>query len=92
MPEVEIFEKDATVACKFSIPFIGRIQQVLLGFTETHNPEEMRAAIAKIKAGSPDLASWEQNLETILILINTIETQARIDGQLKQTELPRTAA
>jgi hypothetical protein len=86
--KVEMFKADAIITVDFSLPFFHRIQQMLLSYTTTHKPEELKECVEKIKQGNQILLPWEEHFETLIILINTIEEKARKDGLLEINEVP----
>ena len=86
--QVEIFKEGIIISVDFSLPFFHRIQQMLLGITNEHKIEDVKSAVDKIKKGNQSLLPWEENLETLMILINTVEDKARADGSLEIKPLP----
>lgn len=84
--KLEMFKPEAIITVDLSVPFFSRIQQIVLTMVNDHPPAEAKAAVEKIKAGSP-LLPWEENLETLLILINGVEAKARADGSLEMKEI-----
>jgi flagellar motor component MotA len=80
--KIEVFNPDAILTLKMSVPFYQRIQSMMLTLTQEHKPEEVKVAIDRIKADVKGLLPWEEMLQTILIMIYNIEDQARKEGYL----------
>lgn len=76
----EVIKSDAIIPLEINAHFYKRVQDMLLRMIDEQKPEDAKAAVDKIKAGIKDLSPWETNLETVLILISSIEESARISG------------
>ena len=79
--KVEVFKENTIINIDVSVQFHHRLQTLFVWITEQFKTEDLKLAVDKIKTGQP-LQPLEEHLETILILINTIEEKARVDNNL----------
>lgn len=79
---VEIFNADAMLSLSMSVPYFQRIQNMMVYFIQEHAPDEVKTAVDKIKSDSKELLPWEEHLQTLMMMIQAVEEQARKDGKL----------
>lgn len=85
--KVEQIKPDALIKLEFSAGYCQRIQNLILHYTETKTPDELTAAYQKIGTNGK-LDQWEEDLETLLVLVQEIETCAKDQGLTQFVDLP----
>lgn len=88
--QIEQIKPNSTIKIEFSTSFYQRIQQLVIRMTENTPQEELTASFTKMK-NSEELTSQEIDLETLLILTNTLEVNAREQDLVETIEVPDAA-
>ncbi len=89
--KVEVFKDNAVADIKIPVEFYKRIQNLFLEMIDSHKTDDMKElkqATEKIKQGNQALLPWEESLETVLILINTVEEEYRKSGFSEFQDVP----
>ena len=89
--QIEQIKPDATIKVDFSPAFYQRLQQVVIHMTENIAPEMLTASFQKMK-DEAELTEQETDLQTILILIQTLEINARAQDLVEMVEVPDVVA
>lgn len=78
---------DALFTISISGGFYGRLHNLLMFLSQQKSLEEFTLILQNLKAGEPKNA-YEDQLLTVLILINECELSASKQGKIKSISLP----
>jgi hypothetical protein len=84
---VEIIKPDAVISVSISAGFYKRLQNLTIYHSTQKPAEEMEQIIEDLKQDKVE-DEWTEHFETLLILSNEIEEQARIQGFVETAEIP----
>jgi len=84
---ITVLKFETLVDLKISGAYYARIQDLLLYITTTGDKETIIKASENLKNKVEPTNALEYNLETLLILINEIELQAKEQGKFDQQEI-----
>jgi hypothetical protein len=87
--QVEMLKQTALVDIQVSPSFLQRLQEMLTWMINTQDPEKVRAANEKLAKNQEDLDEWEEHYVTLLILVNTIESNAKSQGKTELVDVPQ---
>ncbi len=88
--ELEIIPYDALINIQIGGGFYARLQQLLTSMVATKNKEELAEMIESMKASDDSKPASTYHFETLLILIRSIEEEAKKQGviKLETVEIP----
>lgn len=89
--QIEQIKPNSTIKVDFSPAFYQRLQQIAIHLTEKIAPEELTASFQKMK-DEKELSESEFDIQTILILIQTLEINARAQELTEMVEVPDAVA
>lgn len=84
---VEQIKPDSLIKLEFSTHFCARMYNLILHYTETRPTDELTAAYRKIGTDA-ELDQWEEDLETLLVLVQSIETGAKEQNLTEVVQVP----
>jgi hypothetical protein len=87
MPKVEIIKPEAIVDLQIGSQFLKDLQSVILYLSTFESTDRIKDVVAKANAEQP-LDEWEQSLYTMLVLVTTIEENARKAGLTSIEDIP----
>lgn len=87
--KVQQLKQNSLIKLEFSPTFYKRLQDLVLTYTGTKEATEIKESYRKI-ANNEDLDEYEHGLETLLILVNSLETAAHEQNLVEDVELPNT--
>lgn len=85
--KVEQIKTTAIINMEFSTSFFKRLQNLTTAYIEKTSLEALEASYKAIREGE-ELSEWQTNLETLLILVNSMENAAREQGLVEVNEVP----
>jgi hypothetical protein len=86
--QVEMIKEGEEITLPFSAHFIQRLQGMLTYIVNEKSPEEVREANQKISQDQ-ELTEWEENYETLLILVASLEAAAQDQGKTELVDVPQ---
>lgn len=75
-PTVKVIKSDAQIAITFGVPFIQKLQSLLLYLSEDKSLEELKAFQELTEKQEELTEPWMQHLYTMIMLIREIELTA----------------
>lgn len=87
--KVQQLKQNSLIKLEFSGSFYKRLQDLTIYYTQLKNPEELKEIYRKI-SDKEELNEHESNLETLLILIGSLEDAAKEQNLIEEVELPTT--
>jgi hypothetical protein len=84
---IKVIELESIFTIEVSGKFYARIQQMLLGMANQKTPEEFMKALESIKTDEEAKSEYEYNLHTIMSLVYEMDTQAELQGKIKDHEI-----
>lgn len=88
--KIEQIKENSLIKLDISTYFFQRLQGLTLYMTQLKTSEKLKEIYEKIKT-EKELDDYESGLETLFILVNTIEENARKQELIEQVELPASA-
>lgn len=85
--EIEQIKHDAIVKLDFSTSFILRLQSLITHYAENTPVNELTEVYKKMR-NNEELTEWEKDYETLLILIQSLETAAKEQQLVEIVTLP----
>lgn len=86
MPAIKMIKSDAQIPIVFGAPFIQRIQAIMLFLTETRSVEELNSFKELIEKKEELSDPWMDHLQTIMILLQEIESSAEKTNQITEVD------
>lgn len=87
MPKVEMVKKEAIIEMKIGSQFLKDLQGVLLYITSLRSAEELKAIVEKAKNDADSMDDWEKAAYNMLVLITSLEENARENGHTTEVEI-----
>jgi hypothetical protein len=89
MPKVETVKGDAIIDLKIGSKFLQDLQGVLIYISNLQATGRIQETVNKVNTqGEDSLDEWESSIYTMLVLITTIEENARTAGLTVIEEIP----
>ncbi len=85
--KIEQIKANSLIKVEFSTFFYSRLKDLALYITGLKTPDELKTIYEKVK-NDQELEDYDQVLETMLILVNTIEQNAKQQNLTEEVELP----
>ncbi len=85
--KVQQLKQNSLIKLDFSPTFYKRLQDLTVYYTQLKSPEELREIYKKISDNS-ELDEYESGLETLLILVRSLEDAAMKQSLVEEVELP----
>ncbi len=79
MGKIEIVKPDAVIDVKIGTAFLKELQTVTVYLSSLKSTEELKEIVNKVN-NKQELSEWEQVMYTMLVLVTTIEENARKEG------------
>lgn len=90
LPEhIDIIKNDAIINMNVSGEFYKRIRKLFDDYCKTKTPEELKAALDKIKNKVIGKDDYAYNIETMLILIAQIEKDGMVQDKISKAPFPK---
>lgn len=87
MPKVEMVKKEAIIEMKIGSQFLKDLQAVLLYLTSLRSAEDLKAIVNKAKDNPDGMDDWEKSAYNMLVLITSLEENARDNGFTTEVEI-----
>lgn len=89
MPKVETIKADAIIDLKIGSKFLQDLQAVLFYISNLQPVNKIQETVNKANTlGEDSLDEWEKSIYTMLVLITTIEENARTAGLTAIEDIP----
>jgi hypothetical protein len=89
MSKVEIVSPDAIIDLKVGSKFLQDLQAVLLYLSSLQSVNKLQDILEKVKvSGETSLDDWEKSMYTMLVLISSLEENARTAGFTRIEDIP----
>jgi hypothetical protein len=89
MSKVEIVSPDAIIDLKVGSKFLQDLQAVLLYLSSLQSVNKLQDILEKVKVnGETSLDDWEKSMYTMLVLISSLEENARAAGFTSIEDIP----
>ena len=85
--KVEQIKAKSLISLQISVEFYQRLQDLVLYLSNTASPEDLKEALDKIST-EQELNEFQAALETMWILIKTLENNAKEQELTEEVELP----
>jgi gamma-glutamyl phosphate reductase len=87
LQQVELFKPNVLIDIQVSEEFFKRVQNLAVYFTTLKTPEQLQEIVQNLAVLS-ETDDFAQNFETVLVLVKTIEEQARLQGKTEMVTIP----
>lgn len=85
--KIETIPFDASVKMEIPGSFYARLQQLVVSYSMSKTPEEMQKALKKLATNEDPADEFEYHLHTLMILVHTIEKEAKKQNLLKLEDM-----
>jgi predicted DNA-binding protein len=85
--KVEQIKVKSLISLQVSVDFYQRLQDLAVYLSNTASPEVLKEVIDKVSTNQ-ELDEFQTSLETIWILIKTLENNAKEQQLIEEVELP----
>ncbi len=87
MGKVEIVKPEAIIDVKIGSAFLKELQTVTVYLSSLKSTDDLKKIVDKVN-NKEELNEWEQVMYTMLVLVTTIEENARKEGLTTIEEVP----
>lgn len=89
MPKIETVKSDAIIDVKIGSKFLQDLQGALLYLSSLRDANSIQTVVNTVKdSGETSLDDWEKSIYTMLVLVTTIEENARAAGLTVIEDIP----